>query len=178
MANRIRYGVFHSVIGLGLLFTTPLFAQNPPSPPKVVDANGNFVGWPRTVFPSFTNFLTIGVERKINGVWVVIQAGPGGFGLTADRPFAYFLFTSADCSGNKYFDASVLPPAGSVDPSSNKLTLFFPGTPVRLLTIQSFRQSSGDQTCNPTNGPRPLYVGPAQSFNLNNLGLVPPFIVK
>lgn len=167
--------VFHGIVGLGLLFATPLFAQT--APPKVVDASGNFVGWPRTIVQGFTNFTVNGVERKVKGVWVVIQASPGGFGLTGDRPFAYFLFTSSDCSGNAYSDASVLPPAGSVDPSSSKLTLFFPGSAVQLLTIRSFRQSSGDQTCNPF-GPQPLFAGPVQSFDLNNLGLVPPFTVK
>jgi hypothetical protein len=32
MANRIRSGVFHGVVGLGLLFATPLFAQTAAAP--------------------------------------------------------------------------------------------------------------------------------------------------
>jgi len=118
MANRIRSGVFHSVVGFGLLFATPLFAQNPtapaaaaPTPPRVVDGNGKFVGWPRSISTAdFTNGLN-GVERNVNGVWVVIKADPGGFSI-ADVNSYFFLFTTSDCSGSKYMDASVLPPAG------------------------------------------------------------------
>src|SRR2546429_9512105 len=104
MANRIRCGVFHSVVGLGLLFATPLFAQNAAAPaaatstpPKVVDANGKFVGWPRTsVFsdPFVAPQPGNGVERNVNGVWIVIPANVSGF---ASFIFT-FLFTSPDCS--------------------------------------------------------------------------------
>src|ERR1700730_17752101 len=134
MANRIRCGVFHGVVGLGLLFATPLFAQA--APPKVVDANGNFVGWPRTsVFsptvpiPGGPEITVNGVERHVNGVWLVIQANRGGFAV-ANTAFS-FLFTSSDCSGNKYLDASKLPPSSWVvtnPPSNTELTLLFPGT--------------------------------------------------
>ncbi len=199
MANRIRSGVFHSAVGLGLLIAPPLFAQTAaapqeaaiaalqreiewlaalPAPPKVVDANGKFVGWPRTsVFsdPFVGEQTGNGVERNVNGVWIVIPANVSGF---ASFIFT-FLFTSSDCSGATYLGASTLPPDGWVatnPPANTTLTLFFPGAPVRLLNINSYHVPGA--TCSTLGAPAQFQVGPAQSVNLNSLGLVPPFTVK
>jgi hypothetical protein len=107
MANRIRCGIFHGVIGFGLLFATPLFAQNAaapaaatPTPPKVIDANGKF-GWP---------YGNSGVERNINGTWGTITVGPQGF--VNNGPQVYY--ATANCSGTKYLFAISLPTTGFV----------------------------------------------------------------
>jgi hypothetical protein len=189
MANRIRRGVFHSVVGLGLLFATPLFtqsaaAQAPPPPPKVVDAAGRFVGWPRALgfssTPRFPAELGFGVERLVNGIWLAIAADPGGFRDIGTFRGVPLIFTSPDCSGTTYLDASELPPTGwGVRlPSNPNLILLYPGTPVQLLTIGSFRfLTNGNVTTCSTAGGQ-VWVGPIQGFNLNSLGLVPPFTVK
>ena len=121
--------------------------------------------------PLLVNNQLVGVERSVNGVWVAIQTDPGGFFVT-DDPGIVFLFTSLDCSGTPYMDASTLPPIGFV---TKPARMVFPGVPVQLLTILALRPRN-DPNCNPFGAPR--WVGPAQSFGLNNLGLLPPFTVK
>jgi hypothetical protein len=183
MRNLIRR-IIRVGTGLGLLFATPLFAQTAAAPqastfaaiqreiewraapPKIVeDANGKFVGW--LLGQSF-------VERKVNGVWVGIPVDIG-FSANPLQTSVQFFFKSSDCSGPKYLDARGLPPLGYVvtnPPSDTTPTLLFPGTP-GLLSIGS-RQFNN--IC--TTGILQLWVGLVQSFNLNSLGLVPPFTVK
>jgi hypothetical protein len=173
MGNRIRCGAFDVIVGLGLLFATPLFAQSaapaggqgpPGTPPKVVDAKGNFVGY------------LLGqdiVERNVNGVWVAMGAhAPIGFDIT-DPTRIFFFFQSGDCSGTKYISVFDLPVPGIVTtlpPSITENTLFFPGRPVQQLVIGSERRfdSNGVASCVPV-GPNPpggLFVGPVQTVSV------------
>jgi hypothetical protein len=200
MGDNVCWKAFQSVVSLvlGLLFATPLSAQSMgnldpanSAPPKVVDARGNFVGWPRAstyIFiwsngsnsgtsASYSNLFN-GVERNINGVWVLIPTGPGGFAVNLPG-FSTVYYKSSNCSGIGYMDANSLPPIGFVftkPPSITQPTLAYPGTPVELITPASQLPFGG--TCHSGFNIGAILAGPVQSIPVSSFGLVPPFTVK
>jgi hypothetical protein len=151
------------------------------TPPKVVDANGKFVGWPSTgaFYDHYIGAYTVsGTILKINVVWILVQTDRTGFSNLSNNNSFSFYFASLDCTGAKYLAAYGLPPVGQV--IINNTQLLFPGTPVQIFNAGSVQRQS-DGTCISTSGgggPIPVLAGPAQTFKLNNLGLVPPFTVK
>jgi hypothetical protein len=115
------------------------------------------------------------IARQISGVWVALQAFIDGFQPSSPDAVVY-LFQSSDCTGPRYMGVTQLPGQGTVAtvPPSTEPSVFFPGKPV-LLNVAS---QGNYTTCDTFGGPRPAYVGPAQSVTVSSLGLTPPFSVK
>jgi hypothetical protein len=163
-------------IGLILFALSAANAQQPEksatTPPVfqglMVDAKGKTVG---RVLDS-NGFIV----RQISGVWVAIQVlAVVGFEVKDPGSIAYY-FQSADCSGPSYLLVGTLPAQGLVMtvPPATQPSIYFPGTPLSLVTFNSVLQSSGCSTI-PS---EPIYAGLTQSVPVSSLGLTPPFSVK
>jgi hypothetical protein len=187
MTSRIRSRISYGIVGLGLLFATPLFAQAPSllqtltgtPPSRVVDSNGKLVG----------HLLGQGtVQREINGVWVVLNVAAEGFGQTQPNNIFYFS-TSSTCSPPFYMAADQLPVTGVVTPftpgfsTTSQVTIYFPGKPVTTQAVLPMASTimfqNGAATCNTSGqfGSGNLFA-PVQSVSVSSLGLVPPFTLK
>ena len=95
-------------------------------------------------------------------------------------------YQSADCTGPAYFLLNngssfvIGPVTGNVAtvPPATAPSIYFAGTPVRVVGTQSARNAG--QECLPfnTNRPVPNAVGPPQSVPVSSLGLTLPFSIK
>jgi hypothetical protein len=104
MRNVIRV-IIYSVASFGLLFTPVIFAysqelRNPFGAPKgtlVVDSRGKVVG------PLVGEDIVL---RQVNGVCLGIPVSTQGFLGTG---VIQYVFSTADCSGDKYISSGGLP---------------------------------------------------------------------
>ena len=187
-------GLFHALLGFGLLIATPLFAQNASvetnasltAPPVfqglMVDAKGKTVG--RLVVNVYgTNF----VVRQISGAWVELPVDgvTTGFQITNNNNTVAYYYQSIDCTGQAYFSVSqannnVGPAYGVVAtvPPATAPSIYFAGTPASKLVMHSGR--SAISGCGPINSPDgfPIAAGPAQIVPVSSLGLTLPFSIK
>jgi len=114
----------------------------------VVDANKKVVGFSQSAgFLRHHQLSTAGVARfQLNGEWIAVLVGPGGFAVTADAALTRF-YTTSDCTGQEYLEAASLPVTGAVELPNGPAaafsptgTLFYPAAP-QPLTIQSIKNS-------------------------------------
>ncbi len=144
---------------------------SPGSGTRIVDANGRSVG---PILSSNSVMLTIGTQP------VAVRVDTAGFVEGGE-----FLHTSADCSGQRYLRVfDVLLPFGVIVGS----TLHYPEFPMQSLQIRSSDSPAEPAACTSGGGtvlpggrccgsssPSTMEVGPAKTFDLGALGLVPPF---
>lgn len=165
-----------STLLLGSVLTALLIGVSPAEPLVVVDSNGVEVG--TVLGPPFSG---PNVARQINGVWVAFpfsQFGPTQFGPGGPPSQEFVLYTSSDCSGPAYLDASTLPvqsAALSADPN----VMSYPGD-VQLLTMNSAQTVTNGvySACQQIIPPFQSYFGSISVFDFSTLGLVPLFHVQ
>ncbi len=127
-----------------VIFATPVIAHDSadadasmahfgkPAPgTQVVDSRGTVVG----------NLLVGGeVTRKINGIWISFS-GPIRDGIVTELlSNINFYYTSSNCTGTAYLDATLLPipgyPVGQ-ETVSKTVTIYYPAPPYQSLPISS-----------------------------------------
>jgi hypothetical protein len=168
--------------------------QNPNSSPagtKVVDAKGTFVGNllgyqlnnpSLSASGGFTAFSPSWVSREVsNGVWVAFQVTTAGIYQNHSVTFVY---SSPNCTGPAYMDASALPLVGVAvgngpTVGANTAVLFYPAGPAQLGlggdgSIATFDYDGQHKGCAAVQIPA-IPLAPSKSINLN---FVPPFTVQ
>ncbi len=160
--------------------TGPTGPQGPQGPAgsggfRVVDSNGVEAGL--VLSPNV-------LVRRIAGQPLAFNNGfdltsPFGFVRLPDANGFVYYHTTPDCSGTRYMYAGDFPAIGFVD---NNGVVHYPSNPATLpfASVEEFDpgQSLDEQGahCDPS-GPQ-LLMGQEATFDLNTLGLVPPFHVQ
>jgi hypothetical protein len=138
---------------------------------QVVDSNGTVLG---------TLLAVNQVVMKIGGHSVLITAAISGI-QAYDASRFFFYHTSADCSGTRYFIPGNLPDPAYID---NNNLLYYTASAGQSLLVSSYESfASGSSvsqpgTCNTNFTPQTFPLAPVLTFDLNTLGLVPPFSVQ
>ena len=140
---------------------------------QIVDSTGAVIG----------NFCGFGcVTRNVNGVWLVLRDSVSRDGLITEPPDFVgisnaILYTSSNCSGAVYLDASSIPingymvgqVSGGVHTTA---TIYYPATPYQSLLISSSNNGGACQVANP---PFMVDAGVATTTPLT---VVPPLSIQ
>jgi hypothetical protein len=160
----------------GLLVSTAMAGQptgepeGAPAPgTQVVDSKGTVVG---------NLFSGASVIRQINRVWVEFQ-GVIRDGIEPEsQNNIQFIYTSSNCSGTPYLDATSIPISGYAigsAPISKTVNIYYPAPPYQSLLISSRTTPPGSPNNCQTIPPEMVDVGAVASASLT---VVPPLSVR
>jgi hypothetical protein len=146
---------------------------------QVVDSKGAVVG---NLVSQFQGAEAVGskpVTRQINGVWMLLVGAVYRTGLATGGNIGPLYYTSSNCTGTSYLDASqVAPLAFLYDPANpngasgdTTATIYYPTTLYQSLTIASTQFLGGP--CSPIS--QQLDVGKAATTTLT---VVPPLSIQ
>ena len=145
-------------------------AGTPAPGTQIVDSTGAVVG----------NFCGFGcVTRNVNGVWLSLVSGVRRDGLVVSSTTPVpFMYTSSNCSGTAYLDATSIPINGymvngvAISGVATTATLYYPATPYQSLLISSSNNGGACQVANP---PFMVDAGVATTTPLT---VVPPLSIQ
>jgi hypothetical protein len=135
--------------------------------PRVVDANGDFVG--ELVAPDE-------IAITISGVAVLFAYADGTLSSSGGPGLEYF--ASTDCTGQAYLDASDLPVNSFVSLGVGDSNIYMPQPPFMHRTFGSVRASYAELIGCQTQGTDIPLSGAMVAIDMGALGLTPPFSVK